>query len=284
MTGGTRPAQAPSDAAPAPAAAPAPTASLALTCRRLAALLRRALASLGYEQTAVSVRELGVRDAFAPGAQRWGGYGGEPGDGCDGADAGVPVALYGRHAVVGPLPGSRACPHCLARRWQGARSPLLREALERGFGTRAVGASPYVTPFAADALAALIVGALTTTDAAGDARPAAAATGSHDDVWLLDLATLSVRRHRLVADPECPRCGEPEAGADEYAGPEPRPAPVDRPGGSPARRPDPVDPPRGRAARSVPRRPGDPVDPSPLAARGSAGARPRAADSRGRRR
>lgn len=256
MTGETRPAPKPSDAALD--AASASTVSLALTCRRLAAMLRRALASLGYEQTAVSVRELGVRDAFAPGAHRWGGYGGESGDGCDGADAGVPVALYGRHAVVGPLPGSRACPHCLARRWQGARSPLLREALARGSGTRAVGASPYVTPFAADALAALIAGALATTVPAGAAR-AVAATGSHDDVWLLDLATLTVRRHRLVADPECPRCGEREADSDESAGS------------------------CGRAARSVPHRSGDPVDPSPPAARGSAAARPRAAGSRGRR-
>lgn len=219
-------------AAPDPSAADTAAAgSPALTCRRFAGMLRRALAALGCEQTAVAVRELGVRDAFAPGAHRWGGYGGEPGDGCDGADAGVPVALYGRHAVVGPLPGARACPHCLARRWQGVRSLSLREALELGSGTRSVGASPYVTPFAADALAGLIAGALASEvpaaadDAAGDGSP-------YDDVWLLDLATLAVRRHQLVADPECPRCGEPEADSAERATLELRPAPVHRPGSS----------------------------------------------------
>ncbi|WP_103500646.1 MULTISPECIES: TOMM precursor leader peptide-binding protein [unclassified Streptomyces] len=210
---------------PAPGATGTPAAdSPALTCRRFAGQLRRALAGLGRPETAVAVRELGIRDAYAPGAQRYGGYGGEPGDGCDGADTGVPVALYGRHAVVGPLPGARACPHCLARRWQGVRSLPLREALELGSGTRAVGASPYVTPFAVDALASLIAAELDRD------RPRGA--GPYDDVWLVDLQTLTVRGYPLVPDPECPRCAHAEPDSADRATLRLGPAPKHRPGAS----------------------------------------------------
>ncbi|WP_425582526.1 TOMM precursor leader peptide-binding protein [Streptomyces synnematoformans] len=82
------------------------------------------------------------------------------------ADAGpaeaVPVRIYGRHAVVGPLPdpGARGCVRCLERRWQAARSRQLREAVELGGGTAAAGAPPQWTPFAAAALAAAVAGAV----------------------------------------------------------------------------------------------------------------------------
>ncbi|MFC5720525.1 TOMM precursor leader peptide-binding protein [Streptomyces gamaensis] len=140
----------------------------------------------------------------------------------------VPVHLYGHHALVGPLPDpvngptpQRPCPTCLARRWQSVRRPALRDALELGSGTRAAGRAPYATAFAADAVAALVA-AHRERATPGSERPFPA-------VYLLDLETLRVSRHRLVADPGCPRCGDPVPDGPEVAaitlGPAPKKAP-----------------------------------------------------------
>lgn len=194
------------------------------SCAELARLLAAALAERG-SAAAVEVGALGVTDAFAEGA---------------GADAPgqptVPVRLYGRHAVVGPYPSGasdpsaapgRPCPQCLSRRWQAVRSVALREALETGpdTGTRAAGESPYVTPFAAAALAGLI--AAHTGAAATDGPPS---TGGFAAVQLVDLETLRVRRYPLVPDPECPRCGTPEQDTAHAATLTLHPAPKHRPG------------------------------------------------------
>ncbi|MEU1279132.1 TOMM precursor leader peptide-binding protein [Streptomyces sp. NPDC005805] len=138
----------------------------------------------------------------------------------------VPVRFYGRQAVVGPFPGAggggeQPCPACLERRWQAVRSVPLREALELGSGTRAAGESPYVTPFAADALAGLIAARL------GGRGPA---EGGFPVVHLVDLATLQVRHYPLVPDPECPRCGETAEDTAASAVLDLRPAPKHRPG------------------------------------------------------
>lgn len=112
------------------------------------------------------------------------------------SDAGPadPVHLYGHHAIVGPgpSPAGSPCPRCLARRWQAVRSGPLREALERGGDTVAVGDPPWAVPFLADALAALL--------AARRERPQAA------PVHLLDLETLRVSGFPLLPDAECPHC------------------------------------------------------------------------------
>ncbi|MFJ6633583.1 TOMM precursor leader peptide-binding protein [Streptomyces sp. NPDC091376] len=149
-----------------------------------AAMLRRALAGHGCDAP-LDVKALGLHNAFATetpegGAKRADAP--QAGPGCAdarrgeepphatrtanvstedaAADAAVPVRIYGHHAVVGPLSrtGSarRPCVHCLERRWQAVRSVALREALELGSGTESSGPSPYLTPFTADALAALI--------------------------------------------------------------------------------------------------------------------------------
>ncbi|WP_351226010.1 TOMM precursor leader peptide-binding protein [Streptomyces sp. NPDC002133] len=138
----------------------------------------------------------------------------------------VPVRIYGHHAVVGPLPGAgrngrRPCVRCLERRWQAVRSIALREALELGSGTRAAGTSPYVTPFTADALAALI--AALTSSGGPD-------TGGFPPVHLVDLRSLTVRHYPLVSDPECPRCAEPEQDTAETAALTLHPAPKTGPG------------------------------------------------------
>ncbi|GFH38038.1 TOMM precursor leader peptide-binding protein [Streptomyces pacificus] len=172
-----------------------------------------------------------------PGAAPAGGV--DPGasaagaDGPDGsaaepsAELPVPVRLYGHHAVVGPLaPGGgdappRPCAHCLERRWQAVRSVALREALELGSGTRSAGRLPYLTPFTADALAALIAGLV-----AG----AGPRTGMFPPVHLVDLRSLTVRHYPLVPDPECPDCAVPEKDTPQAAALTLRPAPKVRPG------------------------------------------------------
>ncbi|MFE3830189.1 TOMM precursor leader peptide-binding protein [Streptomyces sp. NPDC059092] len=179
--------------------------------------LRRALDALGGPGATVTA--LGTGDAFAPGA---------PTETPHTAESGVPVQVYGGHAVIGPVPAAdgapgrvAGCAHCLARRWQAVRSVALRDALERGGETRAAGRWPYATPFAVDALAALI-----TALAAGPAAPA----GPFPEIRLLDLRTLAVRRYPLVPDPECPRCATPRTDSAEAARIVPGPAPKHRPG------------------------------------------------------
>ncbi|WP_222316231.1 TOMM precursor leader peptide-binding protein [Streptomyces cavourensis] len=163
----------------------------------------------------LDVQPLGVRDAF--GAED------TP------ADPAVPVRYYGRHAVIGPFPAvgpagltgpQLPCSRCLERRWQAVRSVPLREALELGAGTRAAGPSPYLTPFAAEAVAGLIAARLT----------GGPETGAFPAVHLVDLQTLAVRHYPLVPDPECPVCATPEPDTDEAATITLKPAPKLRPG------------------------------------------------------
>lgn len=172
------------------------------TCDALARLVRHALATLhpppGPE---IEVHPLGVRDELATDP----GSAGRTGTGRTTFDRPVPVFLYGHHAVVGPVPyptpDRPGCARCLARRWQSVRPATLRDALELGGGTRSVGVSPYLTPFTADLLAALIHAQVRSVDSDGDPAPRLAR------IHHVDLATLRVRRLPLVPDPECPRCG-----------------------------------------------------------------------------
>ncbi|MFI5806012.1 TOMM precursor leader peptide-binding protein [Streptomyces sp. NPDC051561] len=197
------------DLAPA-AADPAPWEHSA---RDLQDRIHRTLAA-HHTPAGLDVAPLGVQDAFRPDRRA-----------AAGATTSVPVRFYGRQAVVGPFPGTGAeqppCAICLERRWQAVRSVALREALELGSGTRTAGESPYVTPFAADALAGLIAARLTGPQPDGDAFPA---------VHLVDLHTLQVRHYPLVPDPECPGCGSTEQDTAEGAVLDLRPAPKLRPG------------------------------------------------------
>ncbi|MFD5510849.1 TOMM precursor leader peptide-binding protein [Streptomyces sp. NPDC127051] len=183
---------------------------------RFTALLDRALDALGGPPVELSV--LGARNAFAdPESEP------EPVSVPVSVPAEIgaalPVRLYGRQAVVGPLPvpgGGPGCARCLERRWQAVRSVALRDALELGGGTRAAGDWPHAHAFAADALAALVTGV-------------AAPRGPFPEVRSLDLGTGAVRRYPLVPDPECPVCAAPVA--DEPRALEPlAPAPKYRPG------------------------------------------------------
>ncbi|MFE2493494.1 TOMM precursor leader peptide-binding protein [Streptomyces scopuliridis] len=196
-------------------------------------LLRQALGRLGGP--GVNIGALGTYDAFAAEQDATGreasgrGSTGRTVTGPDATarrDASVPVRLYGAHAVIGPVPGAdgapaAACSHCLARRWQAVRSVALRDALELGGETRAAGEWPYATPFAADAVAALVTALCERPPAPG---------GPFPEIRLVDLRTLTVRHYPLVPDPECPRCATPRTDTAEDARITLRPAPKHRPG------------------------------------------------------
>jgi ribosomal protein S12 methylthiotransferase accessory factor len=213
-------------------------------CASLAAELTARLAALATP-VRVEVAPLGLTNAFAMPAARTGAASaarttgadadaqtGRTGDAAGGvarpsrtaspADA-VPVRIYGRHAIVGPLPaaGARGCALCLERRWQAARSTALREAVELGAGTAAVGVPPQWTSFAAAALAAVVAGAVTAPRDGGTL---------FRDVYQLDLADLTVRRYPLVPDPECPACGPRERDSADAAVLALDPSPKHRPG------------------------------------------------------
>ena len=171
----------------------------------LAGLLARALGA-HLPGARVRVEVLGHRDEHAvTGGEGWAGE--------------LPVHLVGHGALVGP---HEACPRCLARRWQAARPRELRDALELGGRPQAVGEPAVLTEFAADYLAA--VAAAATTSAGTSAYPA---------VHAVDLDALTVRRHRLVPDPECPACAAPtippviapSSPAQTRLEPAPKPAP-----------------------------------------------------------
>ncbi|MFJ8580835.1 TOMM precursor leader peptide-binding protein [Micromonospora sp. NPDC093277] len=175
-----------------------PAAVDELVCAGLARLLARR----GCD---VEVVALGVRDELGAPAER----------------ARAPrVLLYGHLALLGPMPRAAACPTCLARRWQAVRHRDLRDAVELGGDTVAVGPSPYATAFVADFLHALIeaYGAGATPDDGPSA------------VLQVDLHTLQVRRVPLVPDPECPRCGRAVPDAPELAAIELRSTPKCAPG------------------------------------------------------
>ncbi|MBB5937934.1 TOMM precursor leader peptide-binding protein [Streptomyces zagrosensis] len=138
----------------------------------------------------------------------------------------------------GDGPQHQPCARCLARRWQAVRSVALRDALELGSGTRAAGASPYATPFAADAIAALVAmhcerqrGAAHSERQEGAAHPERPEGDSpFAPIYLVDLETLEVRRYPLVPDPQCPVCGRREEDSAQAATLTLAPAPEHAPG------------------------------------------------------
>ncbi|MBB5121814.1 bacteriocin biosynthesis protein SagD [Streptomyces eurocidicus] len=165
-------------------------------------LLRGRLAEAGLPAADVAVRQLGARDELAARPRRIPSPGSAP----------VPVQLYGRTALLGPVPdpdrSGGPCGQCLARRWQAIRHQPVRDALELGGPTRAAGANPYLAPFALDAMATVIGAALT-----GEQRPADPGSPGYPLVHRLDMERGLVRSFPLVPDPECPACGEREADA-----------------------------------------------------------------------
>lgn len=121
--------------------------------------------------------------------------------------------LYGHQLIVGPRADDRGpCPVCLTRRWQGVRSAILRDALELGTDVTSVGENPATGAFAAALVASVV-----------------ARQGEQDSaVVLIDLRSHELHPVGLIADPECPRCGElpTDAPGTGIGGPAPKRAPT----------------------------------------------------------
>lgn len=141
---------------------------------------------------------------------------------------GIPLViyLYGHLAMICPpvlaWQPAPPCYCCLARRWQELRSVEERDALERGNTLRPVGEIPWLTAFCLQALAELTQVACASS-AAGSPGP------GQGYVYELRLDTLITRRRLILADPDCPVCGTPEADSPARA----RFEPVSRPKPSP---------------------------------------------------
>ena len=172
----------------------------------LAVLLGRALSEHGARSAHVRVTALGARDELAV------------------DDVPEPVSrdvlnvmVYGKQAILGPFNAAatagaapRPCARCLARRWQTVRSAPLRDALELGSQTVASGRLPFVTAFAADAIAALVAASRDQQRRRARSPASARVADSAAEpaaVYVLDFETLRPKRWQLASDAECPVCG-----------------------------------------------------------------------------
>ncbi|MDG4832111.1 TOMM precursor leader peptide-binding protein [Solwaraspora sp. WMMD1047] len=138
----------------------------------------------------------------------------------------LPVRLYGRTALIGPVgsagPAAPPCVRCLERRWQETRPMPERRALEIAGahpegGPDGIGAAPLPT----------MLGRLWSVARHLLAEPPAEPGTA--GIYEVALDTAVVRRHLLIADSLCPRCAVPavdtRAAADRPLVPRPKPAP-----------------------------------------------------------
>ncbi|MGP4102648.1 TOMM precursor leader peptide-binding protein [Nonomuraea sp. KM90] len=116
----------------------------------------------------------------------------------------MPVHLSGSTALIGPFDSERPCFHCLARRWRQLRSGMERDALEGGGPVIAHRTSPFLARFALEAIWQSVLQIVTVPP---KLRPAD--RQGHPFVYELRLKDLTLRRHPIVADAQCPRCGTP---------------------------------------------------------------------------
>ena len=122
--------------------------------------------------------------------------------------SGIPtVHLLGTAALV---LGGQGCPLCLSRRWQGAQSVPVREAVELSAQVSELGGPVFVPPAVAQALAPLLE---------------VARKASSDRVFRLDLHSLVVTTADLEPDPACPACGIATGVPHHELGPSTKPDP-----------------------------------------------------------
>ncbi|MEU8206313.1 TOMM precursor leader peptide-binding protein [Streptosporangium sp. NPDC049046] len=116
----------------------------------------------------------------------------------------LPVHLHGGAVLLGPFDSERPCFHCLARRWQQVRTGVERDALGSGRSVVAHHASPFLARFALEAI-------WQTVQRIVQVSPGQKPTDRHGHPFVheLRLKDLTVRRHSIVADSQCPRCGVP---------------------------------------------------------------------------
>jgi ribosomal protein S12 methylthiotransferase accessory factor len=139
------------------------------------------------------VETLGLRDATHPHLP-------EPGKGRDA----VPIYFAAGSVVLGPVVAedrrSSPCGQCLALRWLRLRPAPERDAIERGRPMWSMNSSPYLTPFAIEAIWRLW--SLLRTSA----RDRHGQRAGIAPVYELNLRTLCVSRHDLLTDAACPVC------------------------------------------------------------------------------
>ena len=138
----------------------------------------------------------------------------------------LPVHIDGGWITVGPLarPSRPGCPLCVRRRQHRNRADAAARRLLRERETPEPGGDAMVPPALAAVVARLV---------RGEAEAALAGTGgARTDGAVLRLSVLdgSVRRHRFLPDPSCPRCADLPPDDRAAAMPERRPLPKPDPG------------------------------------------------------
>ncbi|PRX60669.1 ribosomal protein S12 methylthiotransferase accessory factor [Nonomuraea fuscirosea] len=116
----------------------------------------------------------------------------------------LPVHVHGDAVLLGPFDSARPCFHCLARRWQQLRTGVEREALQGGPSLVAHHTSPFLSRFGLEAI-------WRTVQQIVRVPPERRHTDRHGHPFVheLRLRDLTVRRHPIVADSQCPRCAVP---------------------------------------------------------------------------
>ena len=124
------------------------------------------------------------------------------------AESVLPVRLYSGTVLVGPLSpaAGRPCVICLQRRFVSVRPLEERAAVDQGLDAYVAGVDPRLSPFALEAIHRLVEAAIRSPR-----------TGPVADVRELRLTDLTVTRHELVADSECPACSAPRPDTAEAA-------------------------------------------------------------------
>ncbi|GAA0907365.1 TOMM precursor leader peptide-binding protein [Virgisporangium aurantiacum] len=139
----------------------------------------------------------------------------------------VPIYFAAGSAILGPVVAdqrrSTPCGHCLALRWLRLRPAPERDAIEHGRQMWSKSSSPYLTPFAIEAIWRLWNLLRTSARNRQGQRPGIA------PVYELNLRTLQVSRFDLMMDAACRVCLPREPDTADRAvldlRPRPKPAP-----------------------------------------------------------
>ncbi len=125
-----------------------------------------------------------------------------------------PIRIYHSTVLLGPLydvTGERGpCPHCLELRWLSLRPREEQEAINTLQGTLIFGANPRLLPSPLEMIWSVVEEALYQSDSS---------TYSTRDgsIYSLNLDSLSLTHHELIADSSCPVCAHPGLDTPEAA-------------------------------------------------------------------
>ncbi|HLX41062.1 MAG TPA: TOMM precursor leader peptide-binding protein [Ktedonobacteraceae bacterium] len=126
-----------------------------------------------------------------------------------------PIRIYHATVTLGPVYSSSAgygpCPRCLERRFSAIRSKEEQEALDGLQQALIFGHNPWLTPYALESIWEVLAAVL-------DQYPVVAAA-TKGEAWLhsLNLKSLKLSKHLLIADSFCPFCSQPQSDTAEAA-------------------------------------------------------------------